>query len=137
MAISSTSVAFTASDGLVAPTYPAGGTTIIVASGHLDAVAFFALSRRMNDALGEGRRHLVLDLHEVDGIEPDALGFLWATLRGVRRTGATLAVAGAQPSLLPALKALDSGRLSIHPDACAAHPGPHRSIGTTRTSASR
>jgi anti-anti-sigma factor len=113
MAISSTIVTPKASGGLVAPTYPIGDTTIIVASGHLDAVAFLALSRRMTDALEEGGRHLVLDLHEVDGIEPDALGFLWATLRGVRRTGATLAVAGAQPSLLPALKTLDLDGLSV------------------------
>ena len=119
MAISSTILAPKASGGLVRPAYPAGDATIIVASGHLDAVAFLALSRRMTEALEEGRRHLVLDLHEVDAIEPDALGFLWATLRGVRLTGATLGVVGARPSLLPALNALDSGGLSIHADVRA------------------
>lgn len=99
--------------GIAPQAYPAGDATIIVASGHLDSVGFLALNRRLSEALEKGRRNLVLDLQEVDGIEPDALGFLWATLRGIRRTGATLAVAGARPSLLPALKALDSGGLSI------------------------
>ena len=131
MAVSSITLAPEASGGLVPPTCPAGATTIIVASGHLDAVAFLALSRRMTEALEEGRRHLVLDLHEVDGIEPDALGFLWATLRGFRRRGATLAVAGAQPSLLPALKALDSGGLAIHSDVSAPLSAGHKAIGRT------
>ena len=116
-----------ASGGVLPPTYPAGDATIIVASGHLDSVGFLALNRRMAEALEEGRRNLVLDLQEVDGIEPDALGFLWATLRGIRRSGATLAVAGARPSLLPALKALDTGGLSILPAALSA---AHKPMGT-------
>ena len=116
MAVSSTTPTRKVSGGLVSPNYPAVDATIIVGSGNLDSVSFLALNRRLTEALEDGRRHLVLDLHEVDAIEPDALGFLWATLRAVRRTGATLAVAGAGPSLLPALKALDSGGLSIHAD---------------------
>ncbi len=44
-----------------------------------------------------------------------------------RRTGATLAVAGAHPALLPALKALDSGGLSIHPDIGAPLSAGHKS----------
>lgn len=130
MAISSTTLTRKASGGLVAPSYPGEDTTVIVASGHLDSVGFLALNRRIVEALEDGRRHLLLDLHEVDGIEPDALGFLWATLRGVRRAGATLGVAGARPSLLPALTALHSGGLSIHPDVRASLSAAQKSVGT-------
>lgn len=127
MTTSNSTLPPTDSGELVPPASPAGDPTIIVASGHLDSVGFLALNRRMADALEKGRRNLVLDLKEVDGIEPDALGFLWATLRGIRRTGATLAVAGARPSLLPALKALDTGGLSILPAALSA---AHKPMGT-------
>ncbi len=130
MAISSTTLAPEAYRGLVAPRYPAGDAMVIVASGHLDAAGFLAVNRRLTEALEDGRRYLLLDLHEVDGIEPDALGFLWATLRGVRRRGATLGVVGARPSLLPALKALDSGGLSIHADIPAPLSAAQKPVGT-------
>ena len=77
--------------------YSAGDAAIIAASGCVDSASFSALDRRMAEALDEGRRHLVLDLHDVETIEPDALGFLWATLRGVRRRGATLRCAAGRP----------------------------------------
>ena len=116
MTTSNTTPPLNGSGGIAPPPYPAGDATIIVASGHLDSGSFLALNRRIAEALEKGGRNLVLDLEDVDGIEPDALGFLWATLRGIRRTGATLAVTRARPSLLPALKALDSGGLSIRPN---------------------
>lgn len=130
MTISNTTLTPSAPGGIVAPTYPVGDVTIVVATGHLDSVSFLALNRRVTEALEEGRRHLVLDLQAVDAIDPDALGFLWATLRGVRRTGATLAVAGARPSLVPALKVLDSGGLSIHANSRSARLSAHKSMGT-------
>ncbi len=127
MAISTTTLTAKAHG---APPYPPQDPTVIVASGHLDAAGFLALNRRLTGALEDGRRYLLLDLHEVGGIEPDALGFLWATLRGVRRRGAALGVVGARPSLLPALKALDSGGLSIHADVPAPLSGAQKSVGT-------
>jgi len=108
--------------------YSAGDAAIIAASGRVDSASYAALDRRMAEALDEGRRHLVLDLHDVESIEPNALGFLWATLRGVRRRGATLAVAGAQPSLHSALGVLSSGGLATHPSVHAALSAAHGSL---------
>ena len=100
--------------------YPAAAATVLAPSGPLHSAGFLALERRIAEALEGGCRHLVLDLHEVSRIEPDALGFLWATLRNVRRQGATLVAAGARPSVRPALEVLDSGGLSICESVSAA-----------------
>lgn len=110
--------------------YSAGDAAIIAASGCVDAACFSALDRWMAEALEEGRRHLVLDLHDVESIEPEALGSLWATLRGVRRRGATLVVARARPSLHRALGVLSSGGLTIHASVRAAVSAGHSSFGS-------
>ena len=94
--------------------YPAGDALVIVVRGPLRSVAFPALHRLLLDALGGGRRLLVLDLHEVSAIEPEALGWLWGALRGIRRRGGRLAGAGARPAVASALNALDSGGLTLH-----------------------
>lgn len=94
--------------------YPAGDATVIAAHGHVTAAGFLALERQAIEALDAGCKRVVLDLHEVVDIEPDALGVLWAALRGIRRRGGTLGVVGVRHSLLPALRALDSGGLLVY-----------------------
>lgn len=110
--------------------YSAGDAAIIAASGCVDSASYSALDRRMVEALDEGRRHLVLDLHDVESIEPDALGFLWATLRGVRRRGAKLSVAGAPPSLDSPLGVLSSGGLATYRSVGAALASAHMPLGS-------
>ena len=109
--------------------FSAGDAAVIAASGCVDSAGFWALDRRMAEALDEGRRHLVLDLHDVESIEPEALGHLWAALRGIRRRGATLAAAGAHPSLHPSLGALSSGGLTTYASVGAALASVHSSLG--------
>lgn len=106
--------------GPVTMTYAAGAATVIAVSGGLRSDGFAALHHVVTEALDRGDRQLVLDVHEVDVIEPDALGLLWAALRGVRRRGGTLAAAGARPSLRSALEALSSGGLATYPTVSAA-----------------
>ena len=94
--------------------YPAGDAVVIVVNGALLSEGFPALDHLVVEALGDGRRRLVLDLHQVSRIEPEALGLLWGALRGIRRRGGTLAGAGARPAVRPALEALSSGGLTLH-----------------------
>jgi anti-anti-sigma regulatory factor len=77
------------------------------------------------EALGGGRRRLVLDLHEVSKIEPEALALLWGAMRGIRRRGGRLAVAGPRPAVAPALRALSSGGLMLHGTVRAALSDAH------------
>lgn len=121
--------------GLAAVTYPAGDATVVAVSGVLQAATFASLDRPVTEALDRGNRHLVLDLHDLRDLDPEALGLLWAALRGVRRRGGTLAVARARSSLYPALMALNSGGLALYgtvsaalaasrdPLAASRHPG--------------
>lgn len=102
-----------------------GSVTVIAVSGDLRSAGFGALNRLVTEALDRGHRHLVLDMHAVPSIEPQALGLLWAALRGVRRRGGTLAAAEARPPLRPALKALSSGGLPLYDTVGAAVSASH------------
>lgn len=105
--------------------YPAGDAAVIVVRGPLRSVAFPPLHRLLLNGLGDGRRRLVLDLHEVSTIEPEALALLWGAMRGIRRRGGRLAVAGARPAVAPSLKALSSGGLTLHGTVRAALSDTH------------
>ena len=105
--------------------YPAGDAVVIVVNGALLSEGFRALDRLVIEALGDGCRRLVLDLHQVSRIEPEALGLLWGELRGIRRRGGTLAGAGARPAVRPALEALSSGGLTLHGTVRAALSDAH------------
>ena len=105
--------------------YPAGDAVVIVIRGPLRSAAFPALHRLLLDGHGGGRRHLVLDLHQVSTIEPEALALLWGALRGIRRRGGRLAGAGARPAVAPALEALSTGGLTLHGTIRAALSGAH------------
>ena len=93
--------------------YPAGDAVVIVVNGALVSDGFSDLDRHMVEAIGDGYSRLVLDLHQVSTIEPEALGLLWGALRGIRRRGGTLTAAGARPSVRPALEVLRSGGLTL------------------------
>jgi anti-anti-sigma factor len=111
--------------GLVTTAYPAGGATVIALTGSLHGAGFAALDRLVTEALDQGHRNLVLDLHELRGLDPQALGLLWAALRGVRRRGGTLAAARARPPLRPGLEALSSGGLALYDTVRAALSATH------------
>ena len=105
--------------------YPAGDAVVIVVNGDLVSDGFSDLDRRVIEALGDGYRRLVLDVHQVSTIEPAALGLLWGALRGIRRRGGTLTAAGARPAVRPALEVLSSGGLTLHPTVRAALSETH------------
>jgi anti-anti-sigma regulatory factor len=97
-----------------AMSYPVGDAVVVVVDKAFLSGGFPALDRLLAQALGDGYRRLVLDLHQVSRIEPEAVGSLWGALRGIRRRGGTLAGAGARPAVAPALRALSSGGLTLH-----------------------
>jgi anti-anti-sigma regulatory factor len=100
--MAATSIPFTDTDGrLAAMAYPAGDATVIA-------------------PLDRGHRNVVLDLHELRSLDPEALGLLWAALRSVRRRGGSLVAARARPELRPALQVLGSGGLAVHETVRAA-----------------
>jgi anti-anti-sigma regulatory factor len=103
--------------------YRVSGAAVIAASGAMRSPDVVALDRLLIEALDKGHHNLVLDLHQVSTIEPEALGLLWATLRGIRRRGGTLVGEGARPPLRPALEALSSGGLTLHTSVRAALAG--------------
>lgn len=94
--------------------YASGGATVIALSGDLHGAGFADLDRLVTEALDQGHRHLVLDLHDLRSLDPPALGLLWAALRGVRRRGGALAAAGPRAPLRPSLEALSSGGLAVY-----------------------
>ena len=107
--------------------YPAGDAVVIVVNGALRSEVFPDLDRRVVTALSDGCRRLVLDLHQVNTIEPEALGMLWGALRGIRRRGSTLTAAGARPAVRPGLEALRTGGLTLHSTVGAALCDTHDS----------
>lgn len=98
---------------------------MIAVSGALRSADFAPVDRLVHEALDRGRHHIVLDLHQVSRIEPEALGLLWSALRRVRHCGGALAAARAQPALHPALAALGSGGLTLYGTVSAALLGIH------------
>jgi anti-anti-sigma factor len=109
----------------VSVTYPAAGATVIAVGGGPRSGDFAALDRLVTQALDHGHRHLVLDLHAVSSIEPEALELLWAALMGVRRRGGTLATAGARPAVRKAFEALGLGGLPLYGSVRAALSATH------------
>ena len=110
--------------------YSAGDATVIAAHGRITPTSLLGLERLAAAALDGGCTRLVFDLYEVNGVDPDALGLLRAAFRDIRLRGATLALVGARPSLILALRELDSGDISIYANVRAA-------LATARSEAHR
>ena len=110
--------------------YSAGDATVIAAHGHITPTGVLRLERLAAVALDGACTRLVFDLYEVKDMDPDALGLLRAAFRDIRLRGATLALVGARPALVRALRDLDSEDISIYSNVRAAlatsRPETHR-----------
>lgn len=98
---------------------------MIAASGRLDGASVPLLDRPLTDALDQGHRDLVLDLHMLHGLDPDGVGVLWAALRAASRRGGTLTVAGLSPALQPVLDPLVPHGLRVRNSLLAALSATH------------
>jgi anti-anti-sigma regulatory factor len=93
---------------------------VIVVEGRLDGTGMLTLDRALAEALDRGHRDVVLDLHELRALDPDAVGVLWAGLRATCRREGTLVAAGLRPSLHAAVDALVPHGLRMHTTVRAA-----------------
>jgi anti-sigma B factor antagonist len=75
----------------------AQGVAIIEITGGLDAVHGARLEQLLDRLLGEGRRHFVVDLKRVDGIDSPGLAALVRGFNYVRRRAGTLCLVHLQP----------------------------------------
>jgi anti-anti-sigma regulatory factor len=110
--------------GLRALAYAVGDTAVIVVEGRLDGPGMRALDRAFADALDRGHRDVVLDLHGLRALDPDALSVLWAGLRATCRRGGTLSAAGLRPALRADLDPLTPHGLRLHRTVRAAISTP-------------
>ena len=94
--------------------YRAGDAAIIAVEGRLDSSGAPVLERALTDALERGHRTVVLDMHGLRDLDPDATSVLWAGLRSTLRRGGTLATAGLRPTLTHALEPLLPHGLKSH-----------------------
>jgi anti-sigma B factor antagonist len=73
------------------------GVAIIEITGVLDAVHGARLEQLLDRLLTEGRRHFVVDLKGVDGIDSPGLAALVRSFTYVRRSAGTLCLVHPQP----------------------------------------
>jgi anti-anti-sigma factor len=99
---------------LRALTYRVGDVAVIALAGRLEGTGARELDLTLTEAQDQGHCTVVVDLHQLDGVDPNSLGVLWAGLRATMRRGGTLAAAGLQPALRPTIDPLVPHGLSVH-----------------------
>ncbi len=110
--------------GLVALRHSVGDAEVIALNGGLCAAAVDALPSAIAKALDDGRRHVVLDLHEVRDADADGLWVLSAAMRAAIRRGGRLSAVGLRPALRPQVEPLVADGLSLHPTVRSAVADP-------------
>lgn len=89
--------------------------------GELNAVTSAELKTRMQAAIAEGHRFLVVDLSHVPFIDSSGLGALVSGLKSVKLAGGELVLAGLQEKAATIFSITSAHRLfEIHPTAEAA-----------------
>ncbi|HET7303798.1 MAG TPA: STAS domain-containing protein [Segeticoccus sp.] len=67
-----------------------GDATVITVSGEVDVYTAAVLRERLDEQIGSGRRHLVLDLRGVAFMDSTGLGVLVGRLKLIRMRGGTM-----------------------------------------------
>jgi anti-anti-sigma factor len=92
--------------------------------GELDDEACAALRRQLAPRLGEGARHVLLDLAHVSALTPSAVGMLRALSEHLRRRAGGLLLVHAQPSVRRSLRVNDLEHLLQVRDLDPLAPAP-------------
>lgn len=77
-----------------------GGRTVVEVSGEIDVYTAPVLRERLNDLVGEGRHHLVVDMEKVDFLDSTGLGVLVGGLKRVRSHDGSLHLVCTQEKIL-------------------------------------
>lgn len=67
-----------------------GGRTIVTVSGEIDVYTAPVLREKLNELVGEGQHHLVVDMEGVDFLDSTGLGVLVGGLKKVRQHDGSL-----------------------------------------------
>lgn len=74
---------------------PVDGAVVLAAAGRLNLTSAGHLRRTVDEAVGEGRARVVVDLGEVAFIDSSGLGALVGGLKAARQAGGDLRIAAA------------------------------------------
>lgn len=77
-----------------------GGRTVVEVSGEIDVYTAPVLRERLNDLVGEGHHHLVVDMEKVDFLDSTGLGVLVGGLKRVRSHDGSLHLVCTQEKIL-------------------------------------
>jgi len=77
-----------------------GGRTVVEVGGEIDVYTAPVLRERLNDLVGEGHHHLVVDMERVDFLDSTGLGVLVGGLKRVRSNDGSLHLVCTQEKIL-------------------------------------
>jgi anti-sigma B factor antagonist len=77
-----------------------GGRTVVEVGGEIDVYTAPVLRERLNDLVGEGHHHLVVDMEHVDFLDSTGLGVLVGALKRLRAANGTFGLVCAKEPLL-------------------------------------
>lgn len=77
-----------------------GDRTVVEVSGEIDVYTAPVLRERLNDLVGEGHHHLVVDMEKVDFLDSTGLGVLVGGLKRVRSHDGSLHLVCTQEKIL-------------------------------------
>lgn len=77
-----------------------GGRTIVEVRGEIDVYTAPVLRERLNDLVGEGHHHLIVDMEKVDFLDSTGLGVLVGGLKRVRAHSGSLHLVCTQEKIL-------------------------------------
>ena len=76
-----------------------GGRTVVEVGGEIDVYTAPVLRERLNDLVGEGKHHLVVDMEKVEFLDSTGLGVLVGALKRVRSNDGELSLVCTQPRI--------------------------------------
>ncbi|MFP5346865.1 MAG: STAS domain-containing protein [Actinomycetes bacterium] len=77
-----------------------GGRTVVEVGGEIDVYTAPVLRERLNDLVGDGHHHLIVDMEKVDFLDSTGLGVLVGGLKRVRSHDGSLRLVCTQEKIL-------------------------------------
>ncbi|MGC9435622.1 MAG: STAS domain-containing protein [Methanomicrobiales archaeon] len=87
------------SDTLAMNEHEAGDAMVVAFRGRLDATASPDAEERLSRLIGDGHRHLVIDLGDLEYISSSGLRVMLAALKRLKQEEGSLSIAGISPGV--------------------------------------